>query len=374
MIDWTKSMKQTYEFYIVNPVSGTNISKLDKVTGASVNRDITSDTQVSGSISYDGELGEVYVRIYLVAEQGEEIEKIPLITMLCQSPSVTFNGKKKSSSITGYSPLLELQNLYPPIGYTIPKYDDNKGYTLGNMVFDIYDEYTRVEVLPISEDLTLATADFLNTPYVADPSESWFDLCQKLMSPISYFARVNEDGVIYFDKKKSLSKMVPIWTYDTSNSSIFGSDITVDRDIYSIPNVVEVIATLTDGNTLSVTVENVDESSPTSIPSRGRRVVHREINPDNMGKIAPGNDKAIKDYVYNLLEQANILQYSVSYTHGYCGTNVGDCVYIDYPSAGLNNEKAYVVSQSIDCKTGCTVSETAIMTKNLYERPVDWSD
>ena len=33
-IDWTASMKQTYEFYIVNPQSGMNVSKLDKVTGA----------------------------------------------------------------------------------------------------------------------------------------------------------------------------------------------------------------------------------------------------------------------------------------------------------------------------------------------------
>ena len=371
MIDWTKSMKQTYEFYIINPTSGNSISKLDKVTGASVNRDITSDTQVSGSINYDGELGEVYVRIFLVAEQGEEIEKIPLITMLCQSPSVTFNGKKRSSSITGYSPLLELQNLYPPIGYTIPKYSPGQGKNLGDIVYDIYSEHLRMATLPISEDLTTATADFLNTPYVADPSDSWFNLCQKLLNPVSYFPRVDEYGKVYFDKKKSLSKMTPIWTYNTSNSSIFGSDITVDMDIYNIPNVVEVIATLTNGKTVSVVVENDDKNSPTSIPSRGRKVVHREINPENMGKIAAENFAAVKDYAYNILEQANILQYSVSYTHGYCGTNVGDCVYIDYPLAGISMEKAYIVSQSIECKTGCTVSETAIMTKNLYERPGD---
>ena len=122
MIDWTASMKQTYEFYIVNPISGMNVSKLDKVTGATINRDISSDTQVSGSIEYDGELDEAYVRVYLVAEQGDELEKIPLITMLCQTPSVKFNGKRKTTSITGYSPLLELQNVYPPIGYTIPRW------------------------------------------------------------------------------------------------------------------------------------------------------------------------------------------------------------------------------------------------------------
>ena len=120
-IDWTKSMRQTYEVYIVDPTTWLDSKLLDTVTGASITRDITSDTMVSGSIDYVGELDEEYVRIYLIAEQGDEIERIPLITMLCQSPSVNYNGKYTKTSITGYSPITELDGEYPPLGYTVPR-------------------------------------------------------------------------------------------------------------------------------------------------------------------------------------------------------------------------------------------------------------
>lgn len=55
-IDWTKSMRQTYEVYIVDPSTWLDSKLLDTVTGASITRDITSDTVVSGSIEYVGEI------------------------------------------------------------------------------------------------------------------------------------------------------------------------------------------------------------------------------------------------------------------------------------------------------------------------------
>jgi hypothetical protein len=61
------------------------------------------------------------------------------------------------------------------------------------------------------------------------------------------------------------------------------------------------------------------------------------------------------------------VQYSVSYTHGYCPVRVGDCVRLNYSKAGLINIKAKVTSQSIRCSTGCEVSETAVFTKKLWE-------
>lgn len=371
-IDWTKSMKQTYEFYIVNPVNGNNIKKLDTVISASVSRDITTDTQVSGSIEYDGELDEEYVRIYLVAEQGDEIEKIPLITMLCQTPSTSFNGKRKTTSITGYSPLIELQNVYPPLGYTIPSMAMNPNTNLGELIPRICEDNMRMKVLtmPQDESMVRLTQQVLAQSYVSDPSRSWFDLVQDLLGMTSYRARVDELGKIFFEKTQPIAQMTPIYTFDSNNSSILSSDISIDRDLYGIPNVIEVIVTLLDGSSISAVAINDDKNSAASTTSRGRKVVQRVINPDNLGKLSndsEGKERAI-EYANELLEQASTLEYKISYKHGYCGNNIGDCVRINYPQAGINNEKAYVVSQKIDCKTGCTVEETAILTKKLFVR------
>ena len=371
MIDWTASMKQTYEFYIVNPISGMNVSKLDKVTGATINRDISSDTQVSGSIEYDGELDEAYVRVYLVAEQGDELEKIPLITMLCQTPSVKFNGKRKTTSITGYSPLLELQNVYPPIGYTIPRWRGGENtVSIYNLIPEICRSNMRCQVLDMPNpdgDYDISQKIFFE-PVVSDPQQSWFEFVNQLLKSANYFARVDEFGRIYFSKNHTISKMAPVWTYDSNNSSILSSDISIDRDLYGIPNVVEVIATTTNGSTQSFRAVNNDINSPVSVSSRGREVVLRMINPEKLGKIASDDTIPIQNFAYQQLEEASSLQYSISYKHGYCGVNIGDCVRINYPQAGIINEKAYVVTQKIDCKTGCEVEEKALFTKKLFER------
>jgi hypothetical protein len=371
MIDWTKSMSQTYEFYIVNPYTGMDKQRLYNVTGASVTRDLQSDTQVSGSIEYDGELGEVYVRVYLVAEQGDEHEKIPLITMLCQTPSTSFNGKYKKTSITGYSPLIELQNCYPPFGYTIPKYINEASYkkewALDKKIPELCSEHMRMTVLSIGEDLSSVNKEKLTQPMAIDPQQSWFEVITSLINLTDYMFKVTPSGIIYFDKKPKINKMAVTWTYDTENSSILSSDVTIDRDIYNVPNVIEVIATSTTGNVITKVVENNDINSITSIPSRDRKVVKRIVNPNDLGNISPSNESVITTYANNLLEKENELSYKISYKHGYCPVNIGDCVRINYPDAGIDNVKALVISQKIDCKTGCEVEETAIFTMKLYE-------
>lgn len=371
MIDWTKSMSQTYEFYIVNPYTGMDKQRLYNVTGASVTRDLQSDTQVSGSIEYDGELGEVYVRVYLVAEQGDEHEKIPLITMLCQTPSTSFNGKYKKTSITGYSPLIELQNCYPPFGYTIPKYNNTASYkkewSLDKKIPELCSEHMRMTVLSIGEDLSSVNEEKLTQPMAIDPQQSWFEVITTFINLTDYMFKVTPSGIIYFDKKPKINKMAVTWTYDTENSSILSSDVTIDRDIYNVPNVIEVIATSTTGNVITKVVENNDINSVTSIPSRDRKVVKRIVNPKDLGNISPSNESVITTYANNLLEKENELSYKISYKHGYCPVNIGDCVRINYPDAGIDNVKALVISQKIDCKTGCEVEETAIFTMKLYE-------
>lgn len=373
MIDWSKSMKQTYEFYTVNPNTGMNKTKLYNVTGASVSRDLNSDTQVSGSIEYDGELDEEYVRIYLVAEQGNERENVPLITMLCQTPSTSYDGKRKNTSITGYSPLLELQNVYPPFGYTIPKYPknglaDNDPLVLNNLIPELCKANMRTQVLDITENLKQVNANRLAQPFVTDPQNTWFEVINTLVGMTDYMFRVTPLGVTYFGKRPKIKQMAPIWAFDSQNSSILYSDISIDRDLYGIPNVIEVITTSTAGTTLTAVVSNDDSNSPTSTVSRGRKVVKRIVNPEDLGKLPSNSDGSVlQQYAQDILEKANELEYKISYKHGYCGVDIGDCVYINYPDAGLNFVKALVVSQKIDCKTGCQVEETAVFTKRLYD-------
>ena len=74
----------------------------------------------------------------------------------------------------------------------------------------------------------------------------------------------------------------------------------------------------------------------------------------------------ITEYAEKQLRELSTLEYTVSYSHGYCPVRIGDCVRLDYAKAGLSNVKARVISQTIDCTPGCKVSEKAVFTMKLW--------
>lgn len=68
-----------------------------------------------------------------------------------------------------------------------------------------------------------------------------------------------------------------------------------------------------------------------------------------------------------MLKELSSIEYTVSYTHGYCPVRVGDCVRLNYEAAGVRNIKAKVISQSIQCIPGCPVTEKAVFTNSLWD-------
>ena len=79
----------------------------------------------------------------------------------------------------------------------------------------------------------------------------------------------------------------------------------------------------------------------------------------------PSQDR-VQEYAENLLKEMSSLEYTVTYTHGYCPVRIGDCVRLNYRRAGLNGIKAKVISQNIKCESGCPVTEKAVFTTELW--------
>ena len=141
----------------------------------------------------------------------------------------------------------------------------------------------------------------------------------------------------------------------------------MDHDLYGIPNVVEVIyssssASSSQSYRYSKAINN-DENSPTSIVNRGREIIHRVTDPSFVG--IPTQEE-IDEYAERLLKELSTIEYTVTYTHGYCPVRVGDCVLLNYSRASLKGIKAKVVSQSIKCEPGCPVTEKAVFANKLW--------
>lgn len=349
MADWLSSMQRTYEFYKVDPTTWKDEKLLTNMTSCTINWDLTAETLGSAAIDMTESIEESYVRVYLVTIQNGVKEKRPLATLLVQSPTTGFDGKVKSISADAYTPLLELKEKKPPLGYSIMK-----NQNIMDAAYSLVEANVRARVVPAKNEKKL-TSNF-----VANVDDTYLVLVSDLIKNAKYNLDIDEMGVIMFKPNQETAALQPIWEYNDDNSSILQPDVTINRDIYGIPNVVEVIYSNSNGSVrYYVTARNNDPNSPTSVVRRGREILQRITDPGFTG--IPSKEE-VEEYAKKVLKEASTVEYSVTYAHGYCPVRIGDCVMLNYTRAGLKHIKAKVVSQSIKCDAGCQVSEKAVYT------------
>lgn len=461
MADWSKSMQQSFEYYTVDPNTWKDMKLLNTVKSCSINRDSEQDTLGSATIDINDSVGECYIRVYLITVQNGVTEKHPLGTFLVQTPSSSYDGKTRSVSMDAYTPLLELKEKQPPLGYYVPKsvykkvdkgettytatsevlsfpestthVPTNVTTTTGQTVYvkdmptggDLYycqinavwykvtrkteyaitdEEMTSVigtalegETTATGEQIFVQTTGGMETYYclaetimdlayrlvrenvrapvvptecvtplhydfVAEPDDTWFTYLKDLITNANCEFALDELGRVLFSPKQDTASLQPVWTYTDDNSSILYPEMTMNHDLYGIPNVVEVVYS-TGNDILYATVKNEDPNSPTSIPNRGREIILRVTDPELVGVPTQAQ---IDDYADRLLREASSVEYTITYSHGYCPVRIGDCVRLNYNRAGIKNIKAKVISQSIKCEAGCKVTEKAVFTTKLW--------
>lgn len=351
MINWSKSMTQTYEFYIVDPYTWKDSKRVHTIESCTINRDESNSTLGSATINGSELLDECYLRVYLVVNQNGESAKIALGTFMIQSPSQSFDGKRHKYSMDAYTPLIELKESLPPIGYSLLK-----GQPIMELANSICREKMRAPVIPAK------STERLFDNFVANPNDTWLTFITDLVTQAKFKMSLDELGQLIFEPEVDTASLQPVWLYNDDNVSILLPDLNDNRDLYGVPNVVEVVYSSNEGM-MSSRIVNNDPNSPISTVNRGREVVHRETNPKISGT---PTQEYLDTYAKQLLRNLSCLEHKITYSHGYCPVRVGDCVLLNYKRAGLNNVKAKVISQSIKCGTGCVVEETAIYTTRLW--------
>lgn len=351
MPDWSKSMQQTFEYYVMDPVTWKDVRKLNNVKSCSINWDADTDTLGSATIYATDTLGECYVRVYLVTIQNGLKERHPLGAFLVQTPSSKFDGKIRTVSMDAYTPLIELKEKNPPLGYSILK-DSN----IMEMAYRLTEENVRAPVV------RTITSDKLYNDFVSETDDTWVTFLSDLLANAKYSFSLDEMGRVLFAPKQDTASLQPVWTFDDSNSSILYPEVSMNHDLFDLPNTVEVIYSNGSENYYAKVV-NDDENSPISTVNRGREILRRVTDPNISGE--PTKEQ-IDEYARLLLRELSSVEYTISYSHGYCGVRLGDCVRLNYAKAGLTNVKAKIISQSIKCEPGCPVTEKAVFTTKLW--------
>ena len=351
MPDWSKSMQQTFEYCIVDPGTWKDIKKLDTVKSCSITWDSDTDTLGSATIDATETLGECYIRVYLVTIQNGLRERHPLGTFMVQTPSSTFDGKIRTVSMDAYTPLIELKEKQPPLGYSILK-DAN----IMDIAYQLTAENLRAPVVRTKN------ADKLYYDFISETDDTWITFISDFIANAKYSFGLDELGRVLFVPAQDTASLQPLMTFDDSNSSILYPEISMDHDLYKLPNVVEVIYSNGSKHHYARAVNN-DANSPISTINRGREIIYRETDPSFAGE--PTDDQ-IDAYAQQLLRKMSSIEYTISYSHGYCGVRLGDCVRLNYKRAGITNVKAKIINQSIKCEPGCPVTEKAVFTTKLW--------
>lgn len=351
MPDWTQSMQQTFEYYIVDPGTWRDVKLLDDVKSSDINWDSSAETLGSATIDVTNSIGECYVRIYLVTIQDGVKEKRPLGTFLVQSSPSDFDGKVQSTTLDAYTPLIELKENQPPLGYSL-----FKGDNIMDKAYMIVRDNVRAPVVETE------ASDTLYNDFVSDTEEKWISFVQDLIANAKRYLDLDEMGRILFATKQDTASLQPVVTFTDGENSIMYPDISIDRDLYGIPNVVEVIYS-SGRDYYHAIVKNDDPNSPISTVNRGREIRHRVLNPDSLGY---PSKMQVEEYAKQLLRELSSVECTINYTHAYYPVRINDCVRINYARAGLMDIKAKVISQSIKCEPGVPVTEKAVFTTKLW--------
>lgn len=352
MIDWTRPMYQSFEYYKVDPGTWSDMEQITSITSCTIDYDISSNTIVSANVESYGALGEWYVRVYLVADQRGEIIKEPLGTFFLQTPNDNYDGSNHKVSYDGYGPLIELNWSYPPMGYYVEKYTD-----IIRTVMDLTDDNSRAIVY--ESDLF----EYIGYDFVCDPSESWLTYLSGLLNEVGYSYSTYGDGIISIVSIEDIFSNSIAWVYTDDNSSIIYPEVTIDGDLFSVPNVVEIVYTQNEKYFFSRAV-NDNKNSPISVVNRGYELVHRITDPSLYGTVTQHD---VDEYAKTVLEEVSTIEYTLTYSHAYNGVRINDYVIIDYQAAGLTNIQAKVVAQSISCQASCPVQETVKYKRNYLQ-------
>lgn len=380
-VDWSKGMQQTFEYYTVDPNTWYDVLCLTNIISCSLTHDSSSEMRGHASITTSEPLDENYIRIYMRVRQNGINQRFCLGTYLFIVSSDSFNGKRHSYTYTGYTPLIELKEKLAPLGYNVIGITGEKpellpprtAPTVTDEISRVIGQYSRLKL----ENNVLIERPLLNN-FVSGTSDTWLAVVNNLLTASTlqqYELSVDNWGAVRIKEAITVYNEKHVYEYDDGNSSILLPTLDLTDDMTDIPNVVEVIYTGNGNKDIGYVrkvVKNEDTRSIVSIPSRGREIWRRFVISNIAIPLGEVTRDMIEDQVEGqakrLLEAASTIRKTIQYSHGFNGVEVGDTVLFNYERAGFTGIKAKVVSQTINCKPGCQVDETAVYTKRLWNR------
>lgn len=320
-------MQVTYRFTKVDPRTWRDAEEIAEVEDAEVSFDSSQATKGTMTCTMSEPIGEAYIRAYIVEDGASS----PVGTFLCQTQTSDHDGRTKRYRVEAYTPLHELAETHPPIGFFAPK-----NTPIASFAARYADDNCRA---PVVASLSGGASTDI---YVAETDESWLDFLSGLLEQDGKSFVPDYDGSLLIVPDRDAASLQPMCAFTDDNASIVQGEVEEEWDVYKVPNRVTVIAP--DG-TVAV-AENRNDDTPLSYNNRGRWVEERITDP----KLPIGYDQSyLDDYAERELAKRSVSEHKVTITHGWVPhLRIGDCVFLALARAGIYT-RAIIVSMRLKC-------------------------
>ena len=302
-MDFSKGITTSYHAAVIDPETWEDIERLE-ITGGSINRtdnDLRQNAQLTLT-EYDGAVDR-WIRIYMDAKQGDEIEHVPLFTGLATSPQRDYNAGVESITLQCYSVLKAAADVYL-----------QKGYYVGKTAPGTASIRALLKATPapvIIDGASEALADEI----VAEANESNLTMTDKILKAINWDIQINGDGTVHIVPKQT----EPAVAFSPENDTV-GTSFTRGRDWFACPNVLRA----TSGD-LTAVARDDDPRSELSTVTRGREVWASEDS------VTLQDGETIAQYARRKLKELQERTETVQYTRRFVpGVNIGDIVRLNY--------------------------------------------
>ena len=337
-MNWARSYSSTWRVFRVNPDTWADAQALAGVDSVSVTRTADGSLLESGSIDLTGDIEPGYYRIVMTADQGGELARVDVATMLCIANGGEYDYGVRTHKADGYSVLYPASVTAITAGGYAPA-----GVNGAEYAGDLLEEAINAPV-EVEGNFTL------NNPIVHEVGSSVLEAAWAVLEAGGYVIQIDGRGVVHICPKPKDPSLI----LDTQSEGLVLNGTSFTADESEIPNRYIVI----DEATIAI-AENNDPESRVSTVSRGYKVDEVDTSP------TPVDGETLSEYADRRLHELSMLKEEQSYTREYAeGVNLYSVV---RASLDALEGDFRVVSQTISCSNGITVAEKVEKETDLWQ-------
>lgn len=336
-MNWSKSYTSTWRVFKVNTKTWADGELVKGIDSASISRTADGRMLESGSLEATGSFETGYYRIVMTANQGGELERVEIATLLFEVKGGKVDYGHTTHEVDGHSVLYPASTTAVTLGEYAPAGVDGAQYA-AEMLRDAINAPVEVE-----------GGFTLNDHVVHELGSSVIDAVWAVLDAGRYVIQIDGHGVVHIRPKPT----EPSLKINSSSIGLLSNGIEFSNDMSDIPNRYIVI----EDDKITI-VSNDDPESIVSTVSRGYCVDIVDTSP------TPINGQTVAEYARDSLKEMSVLKDQKTYVREYAP----DVYLYSVVRASIEGMKGdlRVMSQSINCSNGIAVTERAAMETQLW--------